>query len=62
MCYKKAALYISKVRKWVSRVNGNPHERGETGLYDGTCMAGQLLLLQIGIKPNRLILPLQLIE
>lgn len=32
--HEKVALYISTVRRWIRRINGNPRQKGETNFSD----------------------------
>lgn len=37
--YKKAVLDVSTLRKWISRINGNPRENEETDLSGWSAVA-----------------------
>lgn len=39
-----AALNVSRVRRWASKVNGDPREKEKLILVTGSAVTGQLLL------------------
>lgn len=41
--YRKAALDVSTIKGWISRVNSNPRKIGETNRSERCRLAGQLL-------------------